>query len=101
MVYILHFNQEYKGCRHYIGYCKNLDDRVKEHRNGKGSPLVKAVINAGIDFSAHVVDQTGTRIAERKLKNQKHSNRFCPVCKAEGKNKNEAHRQDKFNAKNS
>lgn len=81
MVYILHFNKPYKRCRHYVGYSTDPETRLVEHKTGKGSPLVKAVHDAGIEIQLCIIDKIGTRKSERRIKNQKNSMRFCPICK--------------------
>lgn len=82
MVYLIHFATPYKRVRHYIGFTPNdLESRMKKHRNGTGSRLMRAVTNAGIEWSVVRVWQDEGRQFERKLKNQKQSSRFCPACK--------------------
>ena len=42
IVYLLHFERSYRHARHYIGFTQNLEQRLAEHRAGRGSPLVAA-----------------------------------------------------------
>lgn len=79
-VYILHFKEPYHHARHYIGYTSNFERRLQEHLSGQGSPLVKAVVQAGIEVqTALVID--GDRALERTMKNRKKASVFCPICK--------------------
>lgn len=80
ILYILHFSAPYKGCCHYIGMTDNFDKRMKCHRAGSGAKLMKAVLNAGIDFEAFIIGEGG-REEEKKLKASKNSKRHCPKCK--------------------
>ena len=84
-VYLVHFAQPYvdpngRAVRHYIGYSERLARRMAHHRAGSGSAFLRAVAQAGITFSVARVWTPGTRQLERRLKNQKHSDRMCPVC---------------------
>lgn len=79
IVYLLHFSKAYKRVRHYIGSTTNLEERVREHMNGQGSKLMKAVSKAGIKVTI-ARTWSGDRNFERFLKNQKNSKRFCPLC---------------------
>ena len=81
MIYLIHFEKEYKGCLHYLGFCENgnLKARLKRHKEGRGSKLLRAVNKAGIDYSI-VRTWDGNRNMERKLKRQKNAKRFYPAC---------------------
>ncbi len=84
MVYLLHFDKPYCHARHYLGYVKaeeGLDARVKRHKRGGGSKLIKAIVQAGIGFTVVRVWPDGSQELERRLKNQKHTPRLCPICK--------------------
>lgn len=80
MLYLIHFEQKYHHARHYLGYTEDLEHRLEEHRSGKGSPLLKAVTEAGIEWSVVKTWPMGNRSLERKLKNRNHSPRLCPYC---------------------
>jgi len=79
-VYLLHFNDYYKHALHYIGFTTNLDARMKKHRKGHGSRLVKAVMKSGSDFTVTRTWEIADRHFERKLKKRKNSKHLCPVC---------------------
>lgn len=83
MVYLIHFETNYKRARHYIGYTEKFEARMECHRKGKGSHLLNAVNKAGIPWSVVRTwpDKDGN--FERKLKNRKNASQLCPVCKEE------------------
>lgn len=82
-IYLLHFTQPYRHAQHYLGFTEDLDRRLQQHRSGRGSPLVAAAINAGIDFEL-AATWTGDRREERRLHRYKNSGaRLCPICRAE------------------
>lgn len=83
-VYLLHFNQPYQHARHYLGWAEDAERRIEEHRNGKGSRLMQVVRNAGIDFRVAKIWHNQSREFERRLKNQGGLSRQCPICQAEG-----------------
>ena len=80
IVYLLHFDRSYRHARHYIGFTQNLEQRLEEHRAGRGSPLVAAAIADGIDFQLAAIWE-GDRHDERRLHRQKNTRaRLCPLC---------------------
>lgn len=83
MVYLLHFNKPYKHALHYIGFCEEggLEKRMKMHMRGNGSRLIRVITKAGIGFSVSRVWENADRNFERKLKNNSHSKKLCPICK--------------------
>lgn len=92
-VYLLHFNREFKGCRHYIGYTENLDKRIKAHRSKRGARLVAAVVGEGIKFRVARTWENVDGHFERSLKNRKNSKFLCPICKKREAKRNERHMQ--------
>jgi predicted GIY-YIG superfamily endonuclease len=86
MVYLIHFDKPFKHASHYIGWAKrDLEQRMKHHRSGTGSKLMKAVTNAGIGWKVVKVWEDGDRTFERSLKNKKKSSCICPVCLSKNK----------------
>lgn len=83
MIYIIHFDQKYKHAQHYIGFSDDPVKRSVRHKKSNGSKLLRAVKKAGISFRVVRIIE-GDRHAERKLKNQNNSRRFCPVCNPGG-----------------
>jgi predicted GIY-YIG superfamily endonuclease len=81
-VYLLHFDHPFYHAQHYLGTTKNLPFRIQQHRSGEGSPLVKAVMEAGI--SVHLANTwEGGRDLERQFKRRHNSRKLCPICRAE------------------
>lgn len=82
MIYLLHFSRPYKGRRHYIGQtgAGRLQDRMKEHREGRGSAFLRAVHLAGISWTVARLWRRGDRDFERDLKNRKNASLLCPRC---------------------
>ena len=80
IVYLLHFERSYRHAGHYIGFTQNLEQRLEEHRAGRGSPLIAAAIAEGIDFQLAAIWE-GDRHDERRLHRQKNTRaRLCPLC---------------------
>ena len=76
MVYLIHFSKPFHHAQHYIGYTTNehyLKSRLKNHANGTGSKLMKAVNEAGIDYEVVRVWKDGDRNFERRLKKCKNA----------------------------
>jgi predicted GIY-YIG superfamily endonuclease len=87
-VYLLHFARELgdvgnaRGtARHYIGWADDLDARLAEHRGGRGARILAACVREGIRFDLVRTWEGVGRSFERRLKNQKHAWRLCPVCR--------------------
>ena len=80
-VYLIHFSKPVHHAGHYIGYTPDEDPtrRINEHRNGNGSPLVRAALERGASLA--VWDWPGAgRDFERWLKDWHATWRFCPFC---------------------
>jgi hypothetical protein len=75
------------NARHYIGWSSDVDRRFDEHLAGagKGSPLIKAAVEAGCEPKLARVWPDVTRAFERFVKNQKHAPRHCPICNPKSK----------------
>ncbi len=79
-VYLLHFSRPYCHARHYVGFSRRVDLRMREHRRGHGSPLVEAVLSAGIEiFIARTWDNV-TVAFERRLHWACGKKYGCPIC---------------------
>jgi len=84
VIYLLHFSQKLHHAQHYLGYTRNVKKRVAQHLRGEGSPLVKAVVAAGIEVSLAWTAE-GDRNDERRYKNAKRLSQFCPQCRYRGR----------------
>ena len=80
-VYLVHFARGYNGARHYLGFSTDVGARVKRHKAGRGSPLLKAVTERGIPW--RVVRQWHKRdgFFEQTLKRDNALAHLCPACK--------------------
>jgi hypothetical protein len=80
-VYVLHFSRGYpRGdkapVRHYVGWALDPAARLAAHT----SPLVQAAKASGITITlGHV--REGSRGDERRIKRQRHAERYCDTCK--------------------
>jgi predicted GIY-YIG superfamily endonuclease len=86
-VYILHFDSPYHHARHYVGYTKNTDKRLAQHKAGSGARLMEVITQAGIGFQLAKVWKSKTRKFERYIKNSHNTARFCPICQKNKANK--------------
>lgn len=91
-VYILHFDSAYHHARHYVGYTKDIDQRLAQHKAGRGARLMQVITEAGIGFQVAKIWKSKTRKFERYIKNSHNTARFCPICQ---KNKIDTHKGDK------
>ena len=89
IVYLLHFDRSYRHARHYIGFTQNLEQRLEEHRAGRGSPLVAAAIADGIDFQLAAIWEgdrhEGVCVASRHCASPGRSSRPLGRCRREGR----------------
>jgi hypothetical protein len=49
-VYLLHFSRRYKHARHYVGFTTDLPRRLRQHRGGHGTPLIRHAVEGGGGF---------------------------------------------------
>ncbi|WP_333316165.1 MULTISPECIES: GIY-YIG nuclease family protein [unclassified Microcoleus] len=81
-VYLLHFEQPIcptHPSQHYVGWTKDLDERLYQHKKGRGAKFCGAARERGIKFvlaECWVADKS----FERTIKRQKNHKRFCPIC---------------------
>ena len=80
MIYLLHFNKPYKQARHYLGYARHLQSRLKRHDAGQGARLMAAVAKAGIGYIVARTWPEGDRTLERQLHNRNNNPALCPIC---------------------
>ena len=82
-VYLLHFAQPIAPGRHtaqhYLGFTDDLEQRLADHRAGRGARLTEVAKERGIPF--YVVGLwPGGRDVESALKRQHNGRRLCPIC---------------------
>ena len=92
MIYLVHFEKPYpagerygkeRSVQHYLGYTaeEDVSKRLQRHREGGGSPLLRAVSGKCIGYRV-VRTWPGTRSAEHQMKSEKNLWRYCSVCSA-------------------
>lgn len=82
-VYLLHLTPPYRHARHYLGYTDQLpEERLKDHLEGRGSPLIRAAVGIGVEVTLARVWKRKSRTFERELKNKKNAPKLCPICSA-------------------
>lgn len=81
-VYLLHFDPPVAHARHYVGLVREstVEERLGQHLTKKGSPLVRAAVEAGSVVTL-VKTWPGDASLERHLKDAKNSHRHCPRCR--------------------
>jgi hypothetical protein len=78
-VYLLHFERPYKGrSRHYLGFTRNLDQRLENHRRGSACVTTKLAFDRGISFTL-ARTWLGTPKLGRAIKSQGLI-KCCPIC---------------------
>jgi predicted GIY-YIG superfamily endonuclease len=79
-VYLLHFARPYWGPkRHYVGFTRNLPQRLRAHREGDGRVTTRRAFDQGIGFTLTRVWWPGTLRLERQIKARGPVN-YCPLC---------------------
>jgi len=91
-IYLIHFHTPYRHAQHYLGYTDHLDDRLDDHRHGRGARLMEVVTQAGIEWTC-VRTWTGLRTDERRLKRWKNHRALCPLCQPEYRAQATQHRK--------
>jgi hypothetical protein len=79
-VYLLHFSRPYWHARHYVGFSTRLEARIREHLRGRGSPLIAAALQSGIEIFIARRWENVTRAFERRI-HHLHGRRGCPICR--------------------
>ena len=81
-VYILHFDKPISPdhtAQHYVGFTKDIDQRIRQHRKGKGSRFCAVAKERVIKFILAEL-LIGERDLEKAIKRQKNTKKFCPIC---------------------
>lgn len=80
VVYLLHFDRPYKHAGHYLGWTRDLEARLSDHRAGSGANLLAVIKAAGIGFVLARTWSPADRHRERQIKRQGGLSRSCPEC---------------------
>ena len=86
-VYLLHFEEKYGHCQHYLGWASKggLKNRIQQHRDGIGSKLTIAFYDAGIPFRVARVWRHATKLQEKRIRDKANNPKLCPICAKEGR----------------
>lgn len=81
--YLLHFASPIAPgrhtCQHYLGFTDDLEQRLADHRAGRGARLTEVAKERGIAF--YVVNLwPGGRDVEAALKRKHNGRLLCPIC---------------------
>ena len=79
--YLIHFDKPVNkaGIQHYIGFAKDLNERISKHRASQGSELTRRANQAGISWKVVRVWRSADADAEKSLKKLGGVN-LCPYC---------------------
>lgn len=66
--------------QHYVGWARDLEARIADHRAGRGARITRAAVARGITFTVHA--WPAPLGVEKWLKAQHETVRFCPSCAA-------------------
>lgn len=84
-LYLLHFDPAFGHAQHYLGWAKDIDDRLARHMKGIGSNLVRHAVAAGSRVELVRTWEDATRTDEARLKKQGSRARLCPICSWPGR----------------
>jgi len=82
VLYLLHFDQPLGNAKHYLGATSEdrLQQRLREHAEGRGASLTRAVFKRGIKvYLARVFPEMSFEHEKRMKKNISFKN-VCPLC---------------------
>lgn len=91
-VYLIHFEKEFSGRLHYLGWAppylgdtsQHREDgfkrRMQKHRESAGAQILSSLNNAKIDWNVVMVWTKRSVEFEYQMKSWKKSKQLCPVC---------------------
>lgn len=84
-VYIIKFSRPFHPARYYVGYCadQRVNERLEEHRAGRGAKICAAAVKVGITLSVVAV-LPGYRDEELRIKHRKNTPRYVAQLKRQG-----------------
>lgn len=82
VIYLLHFETEVSGKRHYCGIARaeRLDARLTEHASARGANLTRRAALSGVTMYLAATTATNDPRSERRMKKNGHLSRRCPLC---------------------
>ena len=82
VIYLIHFDQKFGHAGHYLGYAHDLEARLKRHRQGRGSNLLRVIQEVGIGWKVVRTWEPASPKVEAELKRYKNNRALCPLCSA-------------------
>jgi len=79
-VCLIHFEERLHHAAHYLGWAKDLESRLEEHRRGNGAKIMAAVGRVPLGWRV-VRTWDGDRKLEKALKKRREACMLCPVCR--------------------
>ncbi len=79
-VYLICFDKPFKHACHYLGWAKNIGQRIREHRNGRGARLLAVLKEMEIGWQVVRVWPGETRALEARFKATHDRVSLCPIC---------------------
>ena len=77
---LLHFSAKLADhAQHYIGWCVDLDARLRDHATGTSACITRACVEREIPIAV-VRTWPGSWPLERRLKRMKCGPKLCPLC---------------------
>lgn len=86
-VYLIHFDEPLSHAKHYVGSTEHVRERLTNHANGRGSRILRYLHAQRLHWTLArmlVCNRGQARYIERRLKDQKNSPEFCPICNPNG-----------------
>lgn len=74
--YIAQTGKRVKKAGRYVGWAKNINDRIREHRKKEGARLIQIWIENDIEFTCKIIIVGADRKEEKKIKATGHYERF-------------------------
>lgn len=94
-IYLIHFSQRLSHAQHYLGWAKNIKQRVFEHRNSTGAKILAECNRRGIDWKVIRIWPNTSRKDESRMKHNKESTRLCPLCAPERRRKHQLAKKER------
>jgi len=79
-VYLVHLKRKVNGAQHYMGFSTDVPARLKVHRAGHGSPLLRTAAARGVSFRVVREWRRKNGEFEKELKRRYARRDLCPVC---------------------
>jgi len=79
-VYIVHLDACLSHARHYVGWAKDIYERIQSHLLQTGARILAAAVREGITMQATRIWPGADRLFERNLKRGGNVAMHCPLC---------------------